>query len=446
MSFGEKIRSAIEKLKAKVFVDDSAIKELVKEIQRALIAADVEIALVSGLSRKIEDASRKEPPKGLSRKEFIIKNTYDLLSEMIGSSNKLPEKMQRIMLLGLYGAGKSTTCGKLAKRFSKRGKKVCLVAADTARPAAFEQLNQVAEKAGVAFFGIKGEKNSAKIAKEAFRLSSKYDVVILDSAGRSALDDGLVDEIKKINSEFKPDCRWLVIGADIGQIAKKQASAFNNSVGTDGVIITRMDGSAKGGGALVACHATGAKVYFIGVGEKVEDLQEFDAQRYLSRVLGYGDLTALLEKAQEVQEEEPGLEDLMQEKFNLDIFYKQLKAARKMGPLGKVLEMMGLSQQIPKEMVEVSEEKLDRFGVIMDSMTKKEKHDPELLNKNRIERIAKGSGSKEQDVRELIKQYRLMAKMFGKFKGLDEKSLKDGNLQKMMKKLGVQKKKKFRIR
>ncbi|MCX8158356.1 MAG: signal recognition particle receptor subunit alpha [Candidatus Diapherotrites archaeon] len=445
MSFGEKIRSAIEKLKGKIFVDDAAIKEMVREIQKALISADVEINLVYDISKKIEEMSKKEPPKGLTKKEYIIKNTYDLLVELLGGNYTLPENTKRILLIGLYGSGKTTTTAKLAKWFSKRGKKVLLVSADTARPAAYEQLKQLAEKINVAFYGDKEQKDSSKIAKQAYLESEKYDVTILDSAGRSALDDDLAEEIKKISENFKPVCKWLVMSADLGQIAKKQASAFHEIVGIDGVIITKTDGSAKGGGALAACHATNAKVYFIGTGEKIDDIQEFDAQRYLSRVLGYGDLKALIEKAEEIKDE-INIEEIDVKEFNLETFYKQLKAARKIGPLGKVLEMVGLSQQIPKELVEVSEEKLNKFGYIIDSMTKAERKNPDILNKSRIQRIAKGSGTTEAEVRELIKQYKMMEKMFDKFKRFNEKSLRPEKLDDIMKKFGLMKRKKLKIR
>ena len=448
MSFGEKLRGALEKIKSSAFVDDSAVKEMTREIQRALISADIEISLVLELTKKIEALSKQALPKDLTRREFIVKNTYDLLAKILGGTTIPPEKPKKILLVGLFGAGKTTTIGKLAKYYSKRSLRVGVIAADVYRPAAFEQLQQVSAKTKTEFFGLKGERDASKVVKEGLKKLVKCDLIICDSAGRSGLDEELKKEIVEINTVFNAEEKWLVIGADIGQLAKKQADAFHDSVGVNGVIITRMDGSAKGGGALAACATTGAKVYFLGVGEKMEDLHSFDAEQYLSRVMGYGDLKSLLEKAKEVQETESlDIEELMQKDFNLDTFYKQLKAARKMGPLGKVLEMMGLSQQIPKEMVDVSEEKLDKFGHIIDSMTKKEKLTPELLNKNRIARIAKGSGTTETEVRELFKQYKTMSKMFGKIKGFNEKDLQKGNLEGLLKKFaGAKKRKKFKIR
>ena len=345
----------------------------------------------------------------------------------------------------------TTTVAKLAKYYIKRGMKVGVIAADTYRPAATEQLEQLCSKTKIPFFGDKKEKNASKLVEKALKKMKGFDLLITDSAGRSGFDPDLVKEIKGINKEFKPEEKWLVLGADVGQLAKKQAEAFHEAVGVNGVIITRIDGSAKGGGALAACAVSKAPVYFLGTGEKLDDLQEFDAERYLSRIMGYGDLQALLEKAKEVQEDgDLTPEELMQGEFNLDTFYKQLKATKKMGSLSKVSEMLGLKMQVPKEMIDMTEEKLDGFKVIMDSMTIQEKRQPDVLNRNRILRIAKGSGKKEADVRELIKSYKQMAGMFKRFKNIDEKSLqkKDGgiDMQKLAGMFGKKKKKKFRIR
>lgn len=448
MGLGEKLRTAMEKIRNSSSLDKDTVKEASKEIQRALISSDVQIEMVLKLTKKIEETAFKDLPKGINRREFITKNTYDILAEALGGEKPQLEKTpERILMVGLFGSGKTTSSGKLAKYYSKRGKKVGLICADTFRPAAFEQLKQISEKIDLPFFGLKEEKNAAKVVKEGMKKFREYDLIIVDSAGRSALDQDLVKEIKEVNSELNPDLTLLVLGADIGQIAGKQAKAFHESVGVKGVILTKMDGSAKGGGALIACSITDSPIYFIGTGEKMNDLEEFDATRYLSRIMGYGDLQGLLEKVKEASEnEEVDLEELMKNEFNLDIFYKQLKAARKMGPLNKVMDMMGLGQQIPKDQLELGEEKLDGFKVIMDSMTKKEKLDPELLNHSRIQRIAKGCGKKEEDVRELIKHYKKMKKMVKQMKKFsDPKQLqKKGAMDKLMKKFGKQKKIKYR--
>jgi len=347
----------------------------------------------------------------------------------------------------------TTSTGKLAKYYLKRGKKVGIIAADTFRPAAFEQLKQLSEKIKVPFYGNPKEKKAEKVVKEGLKELKGMDLIIVDSAGRDGFNKELVKEIKAVNDVFKPEEKWLVIGADIGQVAKKQAEEFHKAVGVNGVIITRVDGSAKGGGALAACAVSKAPVYFLGTGEKLDDLEKFDAQRYLSRIMGYGDLQALLEKAAEAAKEgeiELSPEALLKGELNFKTFYEQLKAARKMGPLSKVAEMMGLKMQLPQEMLEMTEEKLDCFRIIIDSMTEEERLDPELLNKSRIQRIAKGSGKSEQAVRELIKQFKTMKKMFKKFKKLGsgkdlEKLQKKGGIEKIMQQLAG-KKKKIKIR
>ena len=452
MGLGEKLRQAIDKIRFSGSLSSEEVKEAVREIQRALIAADVEVQLVLDLSKKIESKAFGELPKGMTRREFIIKLCYDSLVELLGGvEGKAPEKPKKILLLGLFGQGKTTTVGKLAKHYAKRGLKVGVICADSFRPAAFEQLKQLCEKTKTPFYGNPKEKKAAKIVGEGLKHFAKEEVLIVDSAGRSALDEELVKEIQEIQKTLQAEETWLVIGADMGQLAKKQAKAFHEAVGVNGIIITRMDGSAKGGGSLAACQATKAQVYFIGVGEKVDDLEIFDAERFLSRIMGFGDLQALLEKAKEAQEEgtELSAEELLKGEFTLKTFYEQLKAAKKIGPLGKIAEMMGLSMQVPKEMLETGEEKLQGYKIMMDSMTRQEMNNPELISKSRIDRIAKGSGKKEEEVRELIRQYRQMKQMFKQFKKLGDienpEDLKKGKFAKMLQKFS-QKKKKMKIR
>ncbi|MDO8538574.1 MAG: signal recognition particle receptor subunit alpha, partial [archaeon] len=450
MNLGEKLRNAVEKIRNSSSLDKETVKEAVKEIQRALISSDVEVSLVLDLSKKIEENAFKDLPEKISRREFVIKTVYDELVKVLGGEKtSTPDNPKRILLCGLYGQGKTTSAGKLGKYYSKRGKKVGLIAADTFRPAAFEQLKQLSEKANLQFFGNPKEKKAEKVVEEGIKKLKECDLIIVDSAGRSALDKELVEEIKKVNHAFKPDYTILVLSADLGQLAKKQSIAFKEAIGVNGILLTKVDGSAKGGGALTACSITRSPVYFIGTGEKLEDLQEFNAQRYLSKIMGYGDLQELLEKAKEASmEEELDPEELLKGEFSLQTFYSQLKATKKMGPLNKVMEMMGLNMQLPKEQMEMTEEKLDKFKVMMDSMTKQEKADPELLNKNRILRIANGSGTSEEEVRELLKQFKNMKNMFRKFKKLnDEKYLsklqKKGGMEQLLKGMGKTKKKKF---
>jgi signal recognition particle subunit SRP54 len=448
---GEKLRTAMERLRKATSMDKATLKEVIKDLQRALFSADVEVSLVLDLSKRIENEASKQVPPGLTKREHIIKVTYDLLTDFLGGQEaEIPQKPKRLLLLGLFGSGKTTSTVKLARYYSKRGLKVGVVCADTYRPAAYEQLKQLSEANKISFYGDLKEKNAAKIVKAALKVFEKSDLIIVDSAGRSGLDKELTQEIKDINKVFEPDATFLVLSADIGQAAKKQAQAFHQAVGINGVIITKIDGSAKGGGALAACHATDSPVYFIGTGEKIGDFTEFNAQRYLSRIMGYGDMQALLEKAKEAEmPAEEQMQSIMKGEFNLQLFYDQLKAARSMGPLSKVMDLMGLKQQLPEDLMEVSEKKLDSFKFIMDSMTKKEKLQPELLNKSRIDRIAKGSGRKTEEVRELIAHYKKMKKMFKKFSKVDaEKQMKKGkfDLNSLMGKMGAGRKKKFRLK
>ncbi len=446
---GEKLRKAMDKISGAGAIDKEVVKEAIKEIQRALIGANVEINIVLDLSKRIEKKAFEDSGK-LSQREHVTKVIYDELVGMMGGK-KAPDEPKKLLLCGLFGAGKTTAAGKLGSWYKKRGKKVGVIAADTYRPAAYEQLETNAKQAEIDFFGIKKEKNAAKIVKEGLSKFKGYDLIICDSAGRSGLDAELTKEIKEIDSVFEADEKWLVLGADIGNLAKKQAQAFHKAVGINGVIITRMDGSSKGGGALVACNETGASVYFISTGEKINDFEAFDANRFLSRVMGYGDLEGLLEKAREIDMDQMNPEEIMKGNINYKIFYEQLKATKKMGSLTKVAGMLGFGAKLPKEAMDMGQEKMDSFGIIIDSMTEKERLEPDLMNRGRIERIAKGSGKKVEDVRELIKQFKKMKKMFKRFKGMSEKGMQkmgEKDLGKMLGQMQGKKalKKKFRLK
>jgi signal recognition particle subunit SRP54 len=450
MGLGDTLRKAMDKIQGAGAIDKETVKEAVKEIQRALIGSNVDPTTVFTVSKQIEEQAFQPPKGAMSQREHIVKITYDALVQILGGS-AAPEEPKRILLCGLFGAGKTTAAGKLGLYYKKRGKKVGVIAADTFRPAAYEQLQTNAQTAGVDFFGIKGEKNAAKVVRAGLVEFKNHDLIICDSAGRSGLDTELTTEIKEIDTAFKADEKWLVLGADIGNLAKKQAQAFHKAVGVNGVIITRMDGSSKGGGALVACNETGASVYFISTGERVDDFENFDAERYLGRIMGYGDLQGLLEKAKEIEMENISPEEIMKGNMNFKIFYEQLKATKKMGSLGKVAGMLGMGAKIPKEAMEMGQEKMDSFKIIIDSMTEQERLQPDLLNRSRIERIAKGAGKDDKEIRELIKQFKKMKKMFKKFRGMNEKSMQkmgEQDLGKMMQQFQGKKamKKKFRLK
>jgi len=413
------LRNIFNKITRAPIMSDELRESSLKELQRALIMGDVDVKLVLDFTNSIRDRLKKEKlPKGLSQKEFFIKTVYEELVKLMGERYEPEIKPQKILLVGTYGHGKTTTTIKLAKFFMKRGLAVGAISTDTYRPAAFEQLRQLGEKLGVPVYGDPKKKDAVSILKDGLKELGKRELIIVDSAGRDSLNKELIGEIKELSKVLKPDKTYLVLGADMGQTARKQAEEFNKAVGLSGVIVTRMDSSAKGGGALSACAAAGVPITFIGTGEKMEDLDIYDPERFISKLLGYGDLPALMEKAKEVMEEEKMTpEELLEGEFTLNKFYKQLEATKKMGSFRKIMEQLGLSAKLPPEIVEESEEKMKAFKYIMDSMTKKEREDPSIINKNRIRRIATGSGRSEKDVRDLLKQYKLTKKMVSKFKG-----------------------------
>jgi len=391
------------------------------------LQSDVNVQLVFDLTKKIKErALKEETPQALTKKEQLINIVYEELVNFLGKEGhkiEVKEKPFKIMLVGLFGSGKTTTTGKLARFFTKRGYKVALVGLDVHRPAAMDQIEQIAEKARVPVFLDKKEKDPVKIWKYNKDQYNKYDILVIDTAGRDALSKDLIKEIETLNNEIKPNENLLIISADIGQAAQKQAEQFHKSCGITGVIATKMEGTAKAGGALSACAVSGAPIKFIGVGEKIEDLEQFNPQGFVGRILGMGDLEALLEKAKEAITEEDA-EDLgkrfLKGDFNLLDLYEQMEAMSKMGPLSKVMEMIpGFGQiKLPKEMLKVQEDKLKRWRFVMDSMNQEELERPdELIDASRVERIAKGSGCSSKDVRELVKQYRQSKKMIKMLKG-----------------------------
>ena len=413
-----RMREVLAKITRAGTVDDNLVKEIVNDIQRILISSDVNIELVQKLSKEIKEKAKGEKlPPGLSRKEHLIRLIYDELTKILGGESYKPRMdRHKILLVGLFGSGKTTATGKLAKFYSKRGLKTCILTTDVWRPAAFDQVKQIGQQVKVPVFGEENERDPIKILKNNLSKTEDYDLVIVDSAGRDSLSKELTDEIKQIKSILKPDEIYLVISADIGQTAVKQAEFFNQALGLTGVIVTKTDASGKAGGALSACYVAKVPVAFISTGEKMEDFEIFNAEKFVSRLLGFPDLGELLKKAQEAAEEtEFSPEDLLREDYTLKTFYKQLEAMRKMGPLKKVFEMLGLSS-MPEELVQMSEEKMKSYKYIMDSMTKRELEEPEIIKGDRIKRIARGSGRPEADIKELLKQFEMSKKMLKRFK------------------------------
>ncbi|MGC8924243.1 MAG: signal recognition particle receptor subunit alpha [Candidatus Micrarchaeia archaeon] len=418
IDLGRRLRNALSAFTGKVLIDEKAVKDLVKELQRTLISADVDVHLVLQITKEIEKkALELEERKELNAREQIVHLVYDKLVEMLGESYEPEIKSKKILLMGLYGSGKTTTAAKLGKFYKGKGLKVLVVCADVDRPAAYEQLEQLCSKAGLRFYGEKESKNSSSIVKNALEKSAGYDVIIVDSSGRSALDEKLTEELKAIVDVLNPDEKLLVLSADIGQVASKQASAFNESVGIDGIIVTKAEGSAKAGGALSAAHAANARVLFIGTGEHLDDFRTYDSKKYVAKLLGFPDLEALLGKVKAIEAEmNIDTKKVIEEKLTMETFLEQIKAAKKMGPLKDIFSMMG-APDLPEEMLHQGEDKMKKFEAIINSMTPEERKNPELLKKgNRIARIAKGSGTDVATVRELLRQFDVISKMMSGFK------------------------------
>lgn len=445
----EKLGSALKKTLSKIanaiFLDKKVIEEIVKDLRRSLLEADVDQKIVSELCEKIKTSKEKTT---LEKKDHLIKLIHDEIINILGKEKyelKLDKKKPcYIMLVGLYGSGKTTTAAKLALYYSKRGFKCCMMGLDVHRPAAPEQLEQLGKKIKIPYFINKKEKNPIKIWKEFKDKTKKFDLIFIDTAGRDAFDKSLINEIKKLSKEIKPYQTILVMPADIGQAAKTQATEFKKACDINKVIITRLDGTAKGGGALVACNETKANVIFIGTGEKPQDIETFNPSSFVGRLLGMGDIEALMEKAKlavEKKTEEKIEKGLEEGKFTLLDLYEQLKSVQKMGPLSKITELIpGLGKmKLPEGMLETQEEKIKKWKYAIDSMTKEEIENPEIINTSRIKRIAKGAGINASDVRDLINQYKMIKKLpIGKVDSLDISKIQKGGLglsQKQLRKL-----------
>ncbi|MEA2055397.1 MAG: signal recognition particle protein Srp54 [Candidatus Thermoplasmatota archaeon] len=415
---GDSLKGTLRKIANAVTIDSRLIKEIVRDIQRALLQADVNVKLVLELSKKIEKRALTEKPlAGMSNREYVIHIVYDELVNILGDSRELPTKKQVIMMVGLYGQGKTTTCGKLATYFKKKGLRPAVIAGDVHRPAAYEQLKQIADQVKVPFYGDKKEKDAVKIVKEGLsKFKRSSDVIIVDTAGRHKLEDDLIDEMKEIFKATNPDEKLLVMDAAVGQQAGPQAKAFNEAINITGIVLTKLDGTAKGGGALSAAAEVGAPIVFIGTGEHPTDFEKFDPAGFISRLLGMGDIKSLLEKAQESlkgKNAEQTAKRIMSGKFTLHDMYEQLDMMSGMGSLSKVAEMLpgGLAGRAKDVDMSEQENKFKTFKVIMDSMTDEEMENPQLIRASRMKRIAIGAGVENRNVKELVKYYNMMKRM-----------------------------------
>ncbi len=416
----EALKDVARKILGSSSIDRKFVEEVVRDIQRALIKADVNVRQVKEISEAIRKrATSEDVLPTLSAKEHILRIVYEELLKGIGEGLEIPLRKARIMLVGLQGSGKTTTAAKIAKYFKDKGLKTAVIAADTWRPAAYEQLKQLAEAYGIGFYGEKGAKDAVAIAAKGCEVLKDYDMVIIDTAGRHALESELIEEMKEIAKVTKPDYKLLVLDAAIGQLASRQTKAFHEAIGIDGIIITKFDGTAKGGGALSAAREIGIPIAFIGTGEKVEDFERFDPAGFVSRLLGMGDIKALMEKVERVmREEQVDAESFIKGTFTLKDIYKQIEAMNKMGPLRKIFEMLplGIGLKVDDDVLEMTQEKMKRFKVIMDSMTEEELLNPKIIDSSRIRRIAIGSGTSPQEVKELLKYYNTMKSLMKKMK------------------------------
>ncbi len=421
---GSSLTNAIKKLFKAGVVDEAAVKELVRDIQRALLQSDVNVQLVLEISKRIEDRALKEKvPPGISRREHVIKVVYEELTRFVGDKpvplKVEPGKKKIVMLVGIQGSGKTTHAAKLARYYQKRGFKPGLIAADTFRPGAYAQLLQLGNRINLPVFGDVKANNPVKVVREGLKVFADKDLIIVDTAGRHKEEKDLIKEMKDLEKNIHPDEVIMVIDGTIGQQALIQAKSFHEATPIGAIIVTKLDGSSRGGGALSAVAATGAPIKFIGTGEKIEDIESFVPSRFVGRLLGMGDLETLLEKVHDAEVKVPQkkAKEILSGKFTLTDMYEQFSAVKNMGPFGKVLKMLpGMSYDVPDDMLNTAEGRLDKWRVIIQSMTPEEKENPKLITSSRGRRIARGSGTTEKDVKELLKQYVMMRKMLKMFK------------------------------
>jgi len=416
---GSSLYDSLKKLLRVSVVDEAVVKELVRDLQRSMLQADVNVKLVLDLSKRIEERALQEKvPPGIPRREHVIKVVYEEITRFLGEKTVplavKPGKRTVFMLVGIQGSGKTTTTAKLARYLQKRGYKVALVCTDTFRAGAFAQLKQLAEQINVPIYGDDREKNASKVAAEGLKRFRDYDIVIVDTAGRHKDEESLIREMKELEKTVQPDEVVMVIDGTIGQQAAVQAEAFHKATPLGSIVVAKLDGSARGGGALSAVAATGVPIKFIGTGEKVDAIETFDPPRFVGRLLGMGDLQSLIEKVREAEVTVPEkkAKAILSGKFTLADMYEQFEAMRSMGPLDKILKMVpGFGYEIPTDKMDVAEDQMKKWRVIIQSMTPNEREEPKILSPSRIKRVARGSGTTEKDVKTLLQQYTMAKRM-----------------------------------
>ncbi|MDV3294110.1 MAG: signal recognition particle receptor subunit alpha [Nitrososphaerales archaeon] len=437
-SLRDGLQAAVKKLVGANTVDEKTVKEFVRDLQRTLIQGDVNVKMALEVTERVQKRALEEKPAGgVTRKDQVVSVLYEELARLLGGEGGLQldnAKTSVVVMLGVQGSGKTTTTAKLARLFTKRGFKVGVVAADTFRPGAVTQLRTLCEASGVEVFSDEREKDSVKIAKAGRKsFEGSKNLIIVDTAGRHKEESGLLAEMKEIVGGVKPDYNVLVVDGTIGQQCYSQALAFHQASPVGGIIVTKLDGAAKGGGALAASAATGSKIFYIGTGERIDDLEEFVPTRFVGRLLGMGDLKSLIEMVQqaEVQIDEKAVQRMMSGKLTMDDLLAQFEQMKKFGSLKKVLDHVpGFAGQVNAQELDKAEDRVKVYKSIIQSMTARERSEPDSINSSRVKRIARGSGRTEKDVRELLSRYKQMKSL--------TKTSKGREFRQMMRRMGGQ--------
>ena len=434
------LRSALKKIVGATDINEELIDSICKDVQRSLLQSDVNVKLVISITKNLKErAINEKPPKGLSRKDHIITILYSELAMLLGYSGETikiveksresddkvisfkPDKQNIILMLGIQGSGKTTVTAKLARWLTRHGYRVGVIGADTWRPGALTQLKMNCVKINVDVFGDESSKDPAKIVKDGLEYFVKtgVDIVIIDTAGRHKDEFGLLKEMDSMYKISNPNLVLLVIDGTIGQQAFNQAKTFNETTPVGGIIITKLDGTAKGGGALAASAATGAKIFFIGNGERIDDLEQFSPTRFVGRLLGMGDIKALLDMARdlEIRADDNQSKRVLSGKMTIEDFYAQMENVGKMGFRNMLDSLPGLSGIVKDDQLDVLQNKMEKWRYMIQSMTKEEKNNPDIIHDARRKRIARGCGVMEHDVKDLVKNFNNSKTMMKQSKG-----------------------------
>tara|TARA_B100000287_G_scaffold203745_1_gene192282 strand:+ start:96 stop:1454 length:1359 start_codon:yes stop_codon:yes gene_type:complete len=421
------IQGALSRLRGKRSIDEEELRAMVKDLRRALLAADFNVRQTKEITDRLELRMRDDEPRpGLTLQTHAMNIIYAELVRLLGEPREILPFNQRILMVGLYGQGKTTTTAKMAAWWKRKHKlDIGVIEADVHRPGAYAQLKQLLESHDIDVYGDPENSDAAAIVRDGMRQMASKDVVIVDTAGRDQLDEELQEELLKISDIVQATESLLVIDAQVGQAAGPVAAKFHELVGVTGVIVTKLDGTARGGGALSAVAATGSPIVFIGEGERVENLEKFEGDRFISRLLGMGDIQGLIDLAPGDLDQEEAMrltERLMSGRFSINDMSQQMEMMSKIGTVDRILShlpsgMFGGLGAMGKAQKEQMQSNLERFRVIMDSMTSKEKDEPTILKAERIRRISRGAGVNEKDVRELIAQWNRSRKMMKGIRG-----------------------------